>query len=140
MNRLQLAFLTFLFGISTLTAQQSVSYTNETSDFDRAVALYKEKQYQAARIIFEKVQNKTSETEIKSDCAYYIANCGIKRTQGGAENLMGKFVEDYPTSIDRDDAYLDVGQHYFEQGDYAESLDGLDKADHGHLSGEEKDK
>jgi TolA-binding protein len=73
MNRLQLAFLTFLFGISTLTAQQSISYTNETSDFDRAVALYKEKQYQAARIIFEKVQNKTSESEIKNDCAYYIA-------------------------------------------------------------------
>lgn len=140
MNRLQLAFLTFLFGISTLTAQQSVSYTNETSDFDRAVALYKEKQYQAARIIFEKVQNKTSETEIKSDCAYYIANCAIKLNQAGAENLMGKFVEDYPTSIKRNDAYLEVGQHYFEQGDYTKSLEWLDKADHGHLSGEEKEK
>src|SRR5690606_36025968 len=140
MNRLQLAFLTFLFGIFTLTAQQSASYTNDTSDFDRAIALYKEKQYQAARIIFEKVQNKTSETEIKSDCAYYIANCAIKLNQAGAENLMGKFVEDYPTSIKRNDAYLEVGQHYFEQGDYAKSLEWLDKADHGHLSGEEKDR
>src|SRR5690606_9650747 len=112
MKRLRFVLLTVLFGISSLNAQQSVIYTNEASDFDRAVALYKEKQYQAARIIFEKVQNKTSETEIKSDCAYYIANCAIKLNQAGAENLMEKFVEDYPTSIKRNDAYLEVGQHY----------------------------
>ncbi|MBP8066851.1 MAG: hypothetical protein KAY31_05215, partial [Flavobacterium sp.] len=53
-----------------LSAQQSNIYTHELTDFDKAVSLYKDKQYQVAQILFDKVKSTASNDEVKSDCAY----------------------------------------------------------------------
>lgn len=95
-NRL-LLFAVPLWGLS-LSAQQSSVYTHQLKDFDRAVTLYNDKQYQAAQILFEKTKNDNQEMEVQADCAYYIANCAIRLDQMDADMLMENFVEDYPTS------------------------------------------
>ena len=55
-----LLFLLSFVEITSLSAQQSAVYSNQFSEFDKALSLYKDKQYLAAQILFEKVkQNKT---------------------------------------------------------------------------------
>lgn len=54
---LKLSFLMVFFS-GTLLAQQSSVYTHELTEFNRAVELYKDKQYQAAQILFDKVKSK----------------------------------------------------------------------------------
>ena len=58
---LMLFFLFFIAGLSNVSGQQSAIYTNNLSEFDNAILLFKNKQYQSAQILFEKVkQNNNS--------------------------------------------------------------------------------
>ena len=136
---LKLSFLVVFFS-GTLLAQQSFVYTYELTEFNRAVELYKDKQYQAAQILFDKVKSKTDNMEVESDCAYYFANCAIRLDQMGADVLVESFVEDYPTSTKTNQAYIEVAHYYFDQGNYPKSLEWFDKADSNNMSQAEREK
>ena len=123
-----------------ISAQQSTIYTHQLKDFEKAVALYNDKQYQAAQILFEKVQSSNNDTEVQADCAYYIANSAIRLNQMNADELMENFVEDYPTSTKQNQAYIEVAGYYFTQGKYAQALEWYDRADEGSMSNADKDR
>jgi len=141
MRKLSWFFLLQVFLISTtVLAQKSAIYTYELKDFDKALALYNDKQYASAQHIFENVKNENVTEEVKSDCAYYIANCAIRINQPNADALMEKFVEDYPTSTKRNQAYKEVAHFFFEQGNYAKALQWFDKVDESYMSKSDQDK
>lgn len=123
-----------------LSAQQSNIYTHELTDFDKAVFLYKDKQYQAAQILFDKVKSTASNDEVKSDCAYYSANCAIRLEQSGADAMMEAFVEKYPTSSKQNQAFIEVAHYYFEQGNYPQALKYFDRVDEAAMSNDEREK
>ena len=123
---LKLTFLV-LFFTGTLIAQQSAVYTHDLKDFNRGVELYKEKQYQAAQILFDKVKATTHNVEVESDCAYYIANCAIRLNQMGADVLIEKFIKNYPTSTKTNLAYIEVAHYYFDAGNYKEAAKSVNK-------------
>lgn len=129
-----------IFATHTIWAQQSSIYTHDLKEFDKAVALYKDKQYQSAQILFDNVKNNVTNDEIKADCAYYIANCAIRLNQMGADDLIEQFVEDYPTSTKQNQAYIEVAHYYFDQGSYAKSLEWFDKANENSMSYEDLEK
>ncbi len=136
--------LLFLANSAQVFAQQTAIYTSALKDYNKAVELYNDKQYQSAQIIFEKVKsnniNATSGQEILADCDYYIANCAIRLNQFGADQLMENFVNDYPTSTKQNQAYIEVAHYYFEQGQYPSALSWFDKVDENGISIEEIDK
>ncbi|MBF04589.1 MAG: hypothetical protein CMP76_15000 [Flavobacterium sp.] len=129
-----------IFATHTIWAQQSSIYTHDLKEFDKAVALYKDKQYQSAQIVFDNVKSNVANDEIKADCAYYIANCAIRLNQMGADDLIEQFVEDYPTSTKQNQAYIEVAHYYFDQGSYAKSLEWFDKANENSMSYEDLEK
>lgn len=139
-KKTRIAALLFFGGTAFLSAQQTEIYSHELKDFDRAVELYKDNQYQSAQIIFEKVKEETNNTNVKADCAYYSANCAIRLEQPNADEKMEDFVEDYPTSTKQNQAYIEVAHYYFEQGKYPQALQWFDKVDEGTLSQDERDK
>jgi tetratricopeptide (TPR) repeat protein len=138
LNRL-LLFSVPLWGLS-LSAQQSAIYTHELKDFDKAITLYNDKQYQAAQILFEKTKGENKEMEVQADCAYYIANCAIRLDQMDADMLMENFVEDYPTSTKQNQAFVEVAGYYFSQGKYPQALQWYDKVDESSMSIADRDK
>jgi hypothetical protein len=75
---------------------KSMIYTHDSKDFNKAVALFKDDQYASAQIIFNKVKETATTEELKSDCAYYAANCAIRTNQSNADELMEQFVSEYP--------------------------------------------
>lgn len=135
-----LFILFFVVQTTSVLAQKSAIYTHELQDFDRAVNLYKESQYQSAQIIFDKVRLQDVSQDVKADCAYYSANCGIRLNQAGADEAMENFVRDYPTSPKQNQAFIEVAHYYFEQGKYPQALEWFDKVDESTLSYEEQDK
>ncbi len=141
MRKLSILFILLSFvKITTVAAQQSAVYTNQNSDFDKALLLYNDKQYLAAQILFDKViQNKNSQ-EITSDCAYYIANCAIRLNQSNADQMMEDFVANYPTSTKQNQAYIGVADYYFENGRYPQALEYFDKVDESGLTNDEIEK
>jgi len=135
-----LLFLLFIVGISSVSGQQSEIYTHTLSDFDNAVLLYKNKQYQSAQIIFERIKQADISQDVQADCAYYIGICAIHLNQNNADELMEKFVKDYPTSSKQNQVYIEVAQYYFEQGKFPQALQYFDKVDESALTYEETEK
>ena len=129
-----------LASISYVSAQQTAIYSHDLKEFDRAIALYKDKQYQSAQILFDKVQSQATNQEVKADCAYYIANCAIRLNQVGADAMIEKFVADYPTSTKQNQAYIEVAHYYFDQGSYPQALQWFDKANTSSMSAADKEK
>ena len=143
MHKVSRLFLLFSFATTApVFAQQSAIYTNDLREYNKAVSLYKDKQYQAAQIIFEKVkaENENKNSDVEADCAYYIANCAIRLNQANADQLMESFVENYPTSTKQNQAYIEVAHYYFEQGKYPQSMKWFDKVDESTLSQDDRDK
>lgn len=137
--RLLSLYLIFQAG-SSVYAQKSEVYTHQTAPLNKAIELYNQKQYQAAQILFKKIKTETVDTDIQADCAYYIANCAIRLDQSGADMLMEQFIEEYPTSTKQNNAYIEVGEYYFEQGAFSKSLTWYDKVDESTISNAEREK
>jgi len=123
-----------------VSAQKSAIYTNDLQDYNKAVSLYKDSQYQSAQIIFDKVKEVVKDYDIKADCAYYSANCAIHLNQNNADEAMESFVKEYPTSPKQNQAFIEVAHYYFEQGKFPQALEWFDKVDESTLSYEEIDR
>lgn len=140
MRKLSWGYLLASFIISAgVSAQKSDIYTHESKDFNRAVSLFKGQQYASAQLMFNKVAETAATEELKSDCAYYAANCAIRTNQSNADELMEKFVSDYPTSVKQNQAYIEVAHHHFNQGNYPQALQWFDKVDERSLSRKDQD-
>lgn len=126
--------------LSSAVAQKSAVYTNDLQEYDRAIALYKESQYQSAQIIFDKIVSENRYGDLNADCAYYSANCAIRLNQANADEQMENFVKNYPTSAKQNQAYVEVAHYYFEQGKFPQALEWFDKSDENSLSYEELEK
>lgn len=135
-----LFFLALFIITATISAQKSTIYTSDSKDFNKAVALFKDAQYASAQIIFNKVKETATTEELKSDCAYYAANCAIRTNQANADELMERFVSDYPTSVKQNQAYIEVAHYHFNQGNYPQALQWFDKVDESSLSRNDQDK
>ncbi|WCM42197.1 tetratricopeptide repeat protein [Flavobacterium sp. CBA20B-1] len=133
-------YLSFLLGGISMNAQQSYNNTQENKDFYNAVSLYNEQQYAVAQILFDQVKIKNTNDEIQAESAYYSANCAIRLGQAGAEQKISQFIYDYPTSSKQAQAYVDVSNFYFSQGDYDQSLRYAEKINEAILSPADKDR
>ncbi len=133
--------LPFFLGMVFLgLSQETKIYTHEQKEYQDALALYNNEQYQAAQTIFGKVKNTTRNLETKANSAYYEANAAVRLNQLGADNLMEDFVEKYPTSTKRNSAFADVAEYYFETGKYPYALKWYNKVDQKALSRNEMDR
>ena len=135
-----LHFISIFIVTASVSAQKSTIYTHDSKDFNKAVALFKDDQYASAQIIFNKVKENATTEELKSDCAYYAANCAIRTNQSNADELMEQFVSDYPTSVKQNQAYIEVAHFHFNQGNYPQALQWFDKVDESSLSRRDQDK
>ena len=132
-----IVFLAFsLLGI----AQKSAVYTSDLKDYQKALTLYNNKQYKAAQSLFDDIKYNTEDATIKSDCAYYIANCAVRLNQNNADDLISEFVEDYPTSTKRNTAFLDVADYYFENSKYAYARKWYQKVEEQSIARSERDR
>ncbi|MXN92399.1 tetratricopeptide repeat protein [Flavobacterium sp. Sd200] len=138
LNRLLLCSIPFM-GLS-LSAQQSAIYTHQLKDYDKAVMLYNDRQYQAAQILFEKTKEGNQDTEVQADCAYYIAVSAVKLNQKNADVLVQDFVEDYPSSTRLNQAYAEVAGYHFSQGSYKQALEWYEKVDERTLTADDTDR
>lgn len=132
--------LCFLLFASYLQAQQTAAYTSDLVDYQKALTLYNNKQFQAAQSLFEAIKDEAPNETVESDCAYYIADCAVRLNQQNADDLIQEFVDNYPTSTKRNTAFLDVADYYFTNGKYAYARKWYDKVEEQSISRSERDK
>jgi len=131
-----LVFILNFFG----NAQQTANFTSDLVEYQKAIMLYNNQQYQAAQSLFRSVREEAETKTQESDCAFYIANCAIRLNQVNAEKMVEEFVENYPTSIKRNTAFLDVAHYYFKNGKYSKARKWFEKVEAGNIAGSDRDK
>jgi len=133
-------FYLFIWTTTSVFSQQSAIYTSEFKDYQKALALYNNKQYKAAQSLFDNIKDQTNDEVLKSDCSYYIANSAVRLNQKNANDLIEQFVEDYPTSTKRNTAFLDVADYYFENSKYAYARKWYNKVEELSIARSERDR
>jgi len=121
-------------------SQQSAVYTNSLAEYQKALSLYNNQQYQAAKSLFSQIKKSNVKEALKGECAYYIANCAVRLNQQNADQLITDFVKEYPTSTKRNTAFVDVADYYFTNGKYAYARKWYTKVDKNALSQKERQK
>ena len=135
----KLVFILLVFFSISIHSQQTAVYTNNLVDFNRAYELFNDHQYLAAQSLFSDVIDKSNDENVKSNCAYYIAISAIKLNQQNADYLVEQFVDEYPTSIKRNSAYINVADYYFGNSKFSHARKWYDKVDEYSLSASEKE-
>ncbi|UCE68683.1 MAG: tetratricopeptide repeat protein [Flavobacteriaceae bacterium] len=132
--------MVLLLAVVAGRAQESRVFSHDQKNYQQALSLFHNKQYQAAQTLFERVMATTSDPETKANSAYYIANAAVRLNQLGADRLMEGFVDQYPTSPRRNSAFADVADYYFENGRYPYALKWYGKVDRGSLDRKERER
>ncbi len=116
-------------------AQQSIIYTHDLVDYNRAMQLYSNKDYVASQLIFEKIKNDFDDaSELRARSYYYEAFCAIRLKQKDADDLMNAFFEKFPTSTKRNSAFMEVGDYYFSNRSYAYAIKWFNKVKENNLT------
>ena len=115
-------------------AQKTAVYSSETVNFQSALSLYNTQQYQSAQVLFKSVEISADDGFLKSNAAYYNANCAVRLNQPNAELLVESFVKNYPSSTKQNSAYFEVANYYFENAKYAYARKWYQKVEKGYLS------
>ena len=141
MREKKTALLLYFIGMAISGfAQESKIYSHHQKEYQDALELYNQGQYQAAQTIFENVKLSTKDFETEANSAYYIANSAVRLNQLGADRLMENFVANYPTSTKRNSAFIDVADYYFENGKYPYALNWYKKVDQNSMSAKDKER
>lgn len=133
MQKLALMLLCFMMVTATY-AQQSKIATDDLATYNQAIDLYQEDQYLASQRLFEKVLETVDDEVIRGNASYYIANCAVRLNQRNSDQLIEKFVEEYPTSIKKNSAIIDVADYYFDNGNYRKAATWYQRVDKSTLS------
>ncbi len=123
MTRLFIAILFVFIQFQQVFAQETATYTNDLQAYYHALELYHNKAYVAAQHSFNAVKPQfDTASEMRANCDYYAANCAIRLGQRNADELMREFVENYPNSTKRNDAFMEVATYYYNTGKYSYAL------------------
>lgn len=136
----RLLVLQFFVLSPSVQAQKSDIQTHDAKQFEKALALFTDGEFKSSQIIFEKIKLSNTNQEIKSDCAFYSAACALKNDQQNGGVLMQEFVENYPTSIKKNQASLLMAAYYYRLEDYAAALQWFEKVDESTLKNVELEK
>lgn len=134
--------LVLMVALSTpIFAQETAFYTDKSAEFQRALQLYENASYLAAQKAFENIKDNVEPySEYRADCEYYIANSAVRLEQQNADDLVQRFVDEYPTSNKRNIAFAEVANYYYQTGKYAQALKWLKQIDAQQMSHSESEK
>ncbi len=122
-RKFSIIMLLFFLNYNRISAQQTAHYTNDLSDYYHALELYHNHAYTAAKQVFTDLRDQFDDfSEMRANCDYYIANCAVRLDEQNADALITDFVDKYPNSTKRNDAFIDVAYYYYDIGKYAQAL------------------
>ncbi len=136
MQKLILIFSLFLF-TSYGFSQTSYYHSSFEKDYIKAVNLYDENLYEAAKLSFERLLNNKSNRSEVGDIYFYLASIAVRTGDSDAEYLLEYFTQNFPTHPKRNLAYFDSADYYFTHSDLEKGQELINKVDPGDLS--EKD-
>ena len=134
------ALLLVVLSLSPLTAQKTAVFTDANRFYKRGIAFYDQAIYPQAKSEFEKAVsllqpiNEPTSDLLMTKAKLQAAKCAVRLNHPDGEKL----VLDYARELDPDpaaaEAILEIGNYYFDNGDYHKAVDLLSRVNMGNLN------
>jgi tetratricopeptide (TPR) repeat protein len=116
-----------------LLAQSTLNYTDASIHFRNGQEHFESRNYEAARAEFNLFLDYDKTLLEKEDgnkvwAEYYVVMCSLYLGYSETELLANRFVRNYPEHPVAGNLYKEIGNYFFEQGDYARAVDYLKKS------------
>ena len=129
-----------IFNVLFSNAQTSEHYYNPDKAYVKAVNLYSDKAYKAAKYEFEKPKNQITDRQKLGDIYYYLSSIAVRTGANDAGDLLNYFANQFPTHPKRTLVYFDAADYYFVHGDLRKAQEFIFQVDTGSLSADEYEK
>ena len=132
-------FFLFIFFIN-ISAQETYDFNHKLADYEKAIELYNEHLYAAAKKAFMDVKPQYDTfSEMAYNCDYYIASCAIHMEEPNANSMMQDFVSNYPNALKKNDALLETAEFYYNKGNYSQAIHWFTQVQPDNLSWDKKE-
>lgn len=127
-----------LFLPLSVSAQRTLSYSEPDYHYRNGLELFEKSNFAAARNEFQqylaprrsdgsrKLLNTSDQNAVEAE--YYVALTSLYIDEPGAEVLVDRFVKNHSEHPKAGQLYGDLGTYYYNQGNFAKSIDFLEKA------------
>lgn len=116
-----------LLGIIPLAAvsapvQDNILETSAEGYLERGIRMYDTKNYTGCIDQLGEAKRMEAPASLHEDADFYIASAKFRRGDSDCLKAMLTFVEDYPASIHRFQMWFNIGNYYYENGEYKEAV------------------
>lgn len=120
-----------------LLAQNTLIDLESDRLFRDALELFDKKKYPVAQKIFAQYTSLGIHDEKHIQARYYESICALKSNNQDFESLVSNFIRDYPSHPRAFSALQQLGNYYFDKGDYQRALEYYQQIDTGPMNSEE---
>jgi TolA-binding protein len=137
---LTLAAMSFLLGLSQLSAQQTVIYDEPDVSFREGQELFDKEKYGAAQEKFLNVVSRLqgNPSELLAQSEYYSAMCSLELFHNDASYRIVQYVRNHPEHTRVYLAWYQLARYYFRFKDYDRAMAAFEKVDQYKLNDAEK--
>ncbi len=124
-------------------AQETQTFSDNFSSFNKGVELMEHQQYKAAQNEFNQVLQQfpyfgdNRFQHIHTEAQFFAALCAIELDESQGEKMMQDFLQNFPTTTRNNDAKYELGKLNFKQKKYKDVIAYLENVDHSELKQEE---
>ena len=133
-----------LLGIIPLAAvsapvQDNILETSAEGYLERGIRMYDTKNYTGCIDQLGEAKRMEAPASLHEDADFYIASAKFRRGDSDCLKAMLTFVEDYPASIHRFQMWFNIGNYYYENGEYREAVTAYGRVGKESFSGNDMD-
>jgi tetratricopeptide (TPR) repeat protein len=121
-----------------LFGQNTVDRNSSLNIFNKGIKLLESNNYAAARSSFEHYIKTEPSSEMMAEAKYYQAYCAMMLFNDDAEYLFENFVEEYPSNSKSMMAYFELGNYYYRNNKFEETISAFEKVKAYNLSPEQR--
>jgi tetratricopeptide (TPR) repeat protein len=121
-----------------LAGQNTIDRSSSLNIFNKGIKLLESNNYAAARSSFEQYIKTDPSSEMLAEAKYYQAYCAMMLFNDDAEYLFENFVEEYPSNSKSMMAYFELGNYYYRNNKFKETITAFEKVKAYNLSPEQR--
>jgi tetratricopeptide (TPR) repeat protein len=110
-----------------LVGQNTIDRSSSLNIFNKGISLLESNNYAAARSSFEQYIKTEPSSEMLAEAKYYQAYCAMMLFNDDAEYLFENFVEEYPSNSKSMMAYFELGNYYYRNNKFKETISAFEK-------------
>jgi len=119
----------FFLSVSAVHGQNTYPENRANLIFSDGLELYQKDLFQASRKVFENYIRQYPNESNTSEARYFVAFNAINNDDKDGEYLLIEFINNNPGHLRSLTAYFDLGEYYYNTGNYTKGIESFEKVD-----------